>query len=97
MAAYTIDTLATARKLQAAGFESSQAEAVAEAVAHQGEQLATKADITGVQREIAGLRWMFGLHFAFTLAMLGIMAALTWQVFTIGQEVAGIMAILTAG
>ncbi len=90
MAAYTIDTLATARKLQAAGFESSQAEAVAEAVAHQGEQLATKSDI-------AGLRWMFGLHFAFTLAMLGIMAALTWQVFTIGQEVAGIMAILTAG
>jgi len=90
MAAYTIDTLATARKLQAAGFESRQAEAVVEAVAHQGEQLATKSDI-------AGLRWMFGLHFALTLAMLAIMAALTWQVFTIGQEVAGIMAILTAG
>ncbi len=63
MAAYTIDTLATARKLQAAGFESSQAEAVAEAVAHQGEQLATKSDI-------AGLRWMFGLHVALTLVIL---------------------------
>ncbi len=62
MAAYTIDTLATARKLQAAGFESSQAEAVAEAVAHQGEQLATKADIDG-------LRWTFGIVAGFVVAL----------------------------
>ncbi len=112
MTTIAIDTLATMRKLEKAGFETVQAEAVAETVAEvvgsQGDDLATKADLKLVQsdlkavekslrQEIAGLRWMFGLHFAFTLAMLGIMAALTWQVFTIGQEVAGIMAILTAG
>ncbi len=63
MTAYTIDTLATARKLQEAGFESNQAEAVAQAIAHSGQELATKSDI-------AGLRWMFGIQFVLTLLIL---------------------------
>ncbi len=70
MTAYTIDTLETARKLQEAGFESGQAEAVAKAIAHQGDQLATKADIAGVHREISGLRWIIGIQFALTLLIL---------------------------
>ncbi len=87
MAAYTIDTLATARKLQAAGFESSQAEAVAEAVAHQGEQLATKSDIAGVQRDVAGLRWMFGLHFVLTLVILGFVYQGNQQINQLTQQI----------
>jgi len=86
MAAYTIDTLATARKLQEAGFESRQAEAVAEAVAHQGEQLATKADITGVRGEVAGvrgevagLRWTFGIVAGFVVALNLVMFGFMYQ------------------
>ena len=77
------------------------AETVAEVIAHQGEELATKADLQAVEKslrqEMAGLRWMFGLHFALTLAVLGVVAALTWQVFTIGRDVASLVATLTAG
>ena len=47
-----IDTLAVMRKLEKAGVETKQAEAIAEVVAHQGEDLATKADITGVRQDI---------------------------------------------
>jgi len=110
--AIAIDTLATMRKLEKAGFKTEQAEAVAEtvaeAVANQFGELATKADLGavekslrremgGVRGEIAGLRWMFGLHFAFTVAMFGFLLAVTWQVFTIGRDVAGLVATLTAG
>ena len=77
MTAYTINTLEAARKLKGAGMDTEQAEAVAEVIAHQGDQLATKGDIAGLRqeiaglrREIAGLRWMFGLHFAVTLIIL---------------------------
>jgi len=70
MATYTIDTLTTAQDLKQAGFKTEQAEAVAKAIAHQGEQLVTKSDIDGVRREVAGLRWMFGIQFALTLLIL---------------------------
>ena len=56
MTTLAIDTLATMRKLEKAGFDTEQAEAVAVAVAEvvgrQGEDLATKADITGVRQDI---------------------------------------------
>ncbi len=89
MTTVAIDTLATMRKLEKAGFKTEQAEAVAEAIGHQSGELATKGDIAGLQREmvglekslkgdIAGLRWMFGLHFAFTLVMLGFLFAI-WR------------------
>ncbi len=61
------------RKLEKAGFKTEQAEAVAEAVAHQGEDLATKADLGAVEKslryEISGLRWTFGILFGFVLAL----------------------------
>jgi len=64
MTTIAIDTLATMRKLEKAGFETVQAEAVAETVAEvvgrQGDDLATKADLKAVEKslrqEIAGVR-----------------------------------------
>ena len=41
-----IDTLAALRKLEKAGFKTEQAEAMAEVMAHTGEGLATKADLS---------------------------------------------------
>ncbi len=77
-----IDTLATMRKLEKAGFKTEQAEAVAEAVAHQGEDLATKADI-------AGLRWTFGIiaGFLFTLNLV-----VLGFVFAVWRDVASLVA-----
>ena len=93
MTAYTIDTLEATEELQKAGFNAEQAKAMTKLVKHQGEQLATKTDIAGVRQEIdgirqevTGLRWMFGLHFALTLVVLGL-------VFAIWRDVAS----LTAG
>ena len=106
--AVAIDTLAATRELEQAGFKTEQAEAVTKLIAHQGAELATKADLetlekslrqetASIRQEVSGLRWMIGLHFAFTLAVLGVVAALTWQVSTIGQDVAGMVATLAAG
>ncbi len=83
MTTVAIDTLATMRKLEKAGFKTEQAEAVAEVIGHQSSELATKADIAGVRGEISGLRWMFGLHFAFTLVMLGFLFAIWRDVTTL--------------
>ena len=80
MTTITIDTLATMRKLEKAGFKTEQAEAVTEVVAHQGDELATKADIAGLwqevkisekslQREINGLCCTFGILFGFLLPL----------------------------
>ncbi len=77
MTTIAIDTLATMRKLEKAGFETVQAEAVAETVAEvvgrQGDDLATKADLKVVEKslrqEIAGLRWTFGIVAGFVVAL----------------------------
>ena len=76
MTAYPIDTLATARELEQAGFQTAQAEAVAKAIAHTGQELATKADLAALERslrhDMSGMRWMFGVHIALTLALFGV-------------------------
>ena len=45
-------------------------------MAHTGEALATKADLSALERslrhELTGMRWMFGVHFALTLALFGV-------------------------
>jgi hypothetical protein len=53
-----IDTLRVAKRLREAGFTEPQAEAVTAAVqeATQGAELATKADLTEVKADVAGLR-----------------------------------------
>ncbi len=80
MTTYTIDTLEAVRELKQAGFEPGQAEAVTKLIAHQGESLATKADLWGVEKslrdvekslrhEMASMRWMLGIQSAVTLAV----------------------------
>ena len=57
------DTLATARKLKAAGIAEAHAEAIAEAQAEAARagrsELATKADIAALKADIAGLEVRF--------------------------------------
>ncbi len=85
MAAATLDTLAIAKQLKAAGFTDDQAEAVSTVVRQARDvditSLATKADVKAevaeVRAEIAAskaeiLKWMFGQ----TLVILGAVAAL---------------------
>ena len=58
--AAAFDTLSASKELQAAGFEQTQAEAVAKIVrAGQGD-LATKDDIAALRTELAALRTEFG-------------------------------------
>ncbi len=87
MTTVAIDTLAAMRKLEKAGFKTEQAEAVAEVMANQSSELATKADIAGVRGEIAGLRWTFGVvaGFLFTLnlAVLGFVFVIWRDVTTL--------------
>ncbi len=108
MTTIAIDTLATMRKLEKAGFETVQAEAVAETVAEvvgrQGDDLATKADlkavekslrqeIAGVRGEITGVRGeVAGLRWMFGLHFAFTLVMLGF-LFAIWRDVA----ILTAG
>ena len=48
----TIDTLAAQRTMEAAGIEPAHAEAIANAFAHKGEPVATKADIERLERRL---------------------------------------------
>ncbi|GAB6043341.1 DUF1640 domain-containing protein [Endothiovibrio diazotrophicus] len=66
MTAITFDTLKFARRLKAAGVPEMQAEAEAEALAEVfsdalESQLATKADVARIERELLVLKWMIGL------------------------------------
>jgi len=58
MASPSFDTFSTARALEAAGVERSQAETIASAVAHTDE-LATKHDVGTLQSDFSGLRSEF--------------------------------------
>ncbi len=84
MTAYTIDTLATARKLEQAGFKTEQAEAVAKAIAHSGQELATKEDIAGIRRDVVWLRWICGIILAFVLGGYGLLFAIWRDVASLG-------------
>ncbi len=103
--AIAIDTLAAMRKLEKAGFKTEQAEAVAEVMANQSGELATKADLETLEKslrqevvsvekslkgDITWLRWICAIMLAF-------MGAMTWKMFAIGQDVAGLVATLAAG
>ena len=80
---YSLDTHATIRDLEAAGFESKQAEAIVSAIARVDEQVATRADIArldtsivsvrsevgSLKSEVATLRWAVGLNAAVTFAI----------------------------
>ena len=52
----TFDTLSATRKLEAAGVERKQAEALREAATADREEFATKADLAELRADLAGLR-----------------------------------------
>ncbi len=79
MATVTFDTLKFVEKLKAAGVPEGQAKAEAEALVSafseaMDSQLATKADIHRLERELLVLKWMVGL-------VLGGIAALILKAF----------------
>ena len=53
MSSRRFDTLATARDLEATGIERGQAEAIAQAIGRDGEQLATRDDIERLESRTA--------------------------------------------
>lgn len=66
MATITFDTLKFVEKLKAAGISEAHAKAEAEALVTafseaMDSQLATKADINRVERELLVVKWMVGL------------------------------------
>ena len=86
MSATSLDTLAVARDLEAAGVDRRQAEAHAEAlrqaVSAGRDELATGADIARIDGSIAAvrtelgiIRWVVGIQSAITLATFAIVAA----------------------
>ena len=81
MTAQVIDTLADVRRLEKAGVDPRQAEAITEVVAGTGESLATKSDVIAVKSDVSALadplrhemsvmRWMGGLLIGLVLAVL---------------------------
>ena len=71
----TCDPLAAARKLEAAGVERSQAEAIAQIVRNGQGDLATKADVARLETRLSFLQWVIGVRSAITLAIFGIVTA----------------------
>ena len=74
---HSIDTLTTARDLEAAGIERQHAEAIATAIGRADEQAASKADLAALESWIdarlaalrSEMRWMFGFQGALILAI----------------------------
>lgn len=77
-----IDTHAAVRELEAAGLETTQAEAIVNTIAQADERIATKSDIAALRAEVKRLderidslrsemRWMLGFLAALLLAMAG--------------------------
>ena len=87
MGSVTFDTLKYAKRLEAGGFDTRQAEALAEAQKSAmsealDTQLATKGDIAHLDKRmvimdgrINLIQWMIAFNLAFTMAML-------WKVFS---------------
>ena len=71
--AVAFDTLSASKELQAAGFEQTQAEAVARIVRASQGDLATKDDIAALRTlrtELGTIKWMLGLVAALNIAIL---------------------------
>ncbi len=60
----------SAARLQAAGFEQTQAEAVARIIRDGQGDLATKGDIAALRTELGAIKWVFGLVAALNIAIL---------------------------
>ena len=75
MNATASDTLAAMRRLEAAGIEAAQAEAIIDTMRASAGELATKGDIAGLDSRITALQWVTGIQGALGLATF---AAVLW-------------------
>ena len=75
----TFDTSAAARRLEAAGMDRKQAEAIATIVRDGQRKLATSAQVESpdhkMTRGFAMLRWIVSVYFAMTMAILAAILA----------------------
>ena len=65
----TLDTHATVQALEAAGFNTPQAEAIVAAISRTDEQVATRADIALLRADLTALKWAGDLQPALILAV----------------------------
>jgi polyhydroxyalkanoate synthesis regulator phasin len=82
MTATTFDTLAAMRRLEAAGIDAEQAEAIIDTMRESAGELSTKSDIdrldsrlNALESRLNTLQWVVGIQSAITLATFGIVAA----------------------
>ena len=75
MNANTFDTLAAMRRLEEAGIDTAQAEAIIDTMRDAGGEIATKGDIERLDSRLNTLQWVVGIQSAITLATFGIVAA----------------------
>lgn len=78
MTTITIDTLKLTERLESAGFDRKQAEAVVRAIAEAQDELVTRqslqVELAPMKTDAAVIKWMVGFNLAFTMAML-------WKLF----------------
>ena len=78
MTTITIDTLKLTERLETAGFDRKQAEAVVRAIAEAQDELVTRqslqVELAPMKTDTAVIKWMVGFNLAFTMAML-------WKLF----------------
>ena len=99
----TIDTLAAQRTMEAAGIEPAHAEAIVNAFAHTGDQIATKADIqsleqrleveiTGVKTEVAAVKTeVAAVKTEFTARMAALEAQVDSKISALGNRILAAM------
>ena len=82
MTATTFDTLAAMRRLEAAGIDATQAEAIIDTMRESAGDLSTKGDIVRLDSRLDALdsrlntlQWVVGIQSAITLATFAIVAA----------------------
>ena len=82
MTATTFDTLAAMRRLEAAGIDAMQAEAIIDTMRESAGDLSTKSDIMRLDSRLSALdsrlntlQWVVGIQSAITLATFAIVAA----------------------
>ena len=75
MNATTFDILAAMRRLEAAGIDAKQAEAIIDTMREPVGDLATKSDIDRLDSRLDTLQWMVGIQSAIVLATFAIVAA----------------------
>ena len=82
MTATTFDILAAMRRLEAAGIDATQAEAIIDTMRESAGELSTKGDIvrldgrlSALDSRLNALQWVVGIQSAITLATFAIVAA----------------------